>query len=92
MANTPMPENISSEAEAAMVVLDMCTSWIYSAALHTIVQLDVPNILATHATAPNMAMTAEELLWHMVSCIPLEIFVELSFGQCALELLSSEPL
>jgi len=66
MANVPTPENISYEAEAAMVVVEMCTSWVYSAALRTIVQLDVPHILATHATPPNMAMTAEELLQHMV--------------------------
>jgi len=57
------------------VVWDMCTSWIYSAALRTIVQLDVPNILATHAAPPNMAMTAEELLRHIVSCILLEIYI-----------------
>jgi len=49
LANTPTPKNMSleAEAEAPMVVWDMCTSWIYSAALRTIVQLDVPNILAT---------------------------------------------
>jgi hypothetical protein len=62
----------ANDMEMNQKMLNMCMSWIYPAAIRTIVQLDVPHILATNNTTTNccheenVGMTAEEILQHII--------------------------
>ena len=52
--------------KARNILVDICSDWIFPAALRTVVELDVAHILASHATTYEMAsMTAEELVQYM---------------------------
>jgi hypothetical protein len=58
---------MAAGVDEELMIFEMCTSWMYSAVLRTIVQLDVPHILATNyaTNSPhkeNVGMTAEEIL------------------------------
>ena len=63
----------ANDMEMRLKMMNMCTSWIYPAAIRTIVQLDVPHILATNNAATNssheknVGMTAEEILQHIMT-------------------------
>lgn len=61
---------MAASVDEEQMIFQMCSSWMYSAVLRTIVQLDVPHILATnHANNPhekNVGMTAEEILHHIM--------------------------
>jgi hypothetical protein len=57
-------EEEQEDIVAKLVVMLLSVSWTPAAALRTIVELNVPHILATHAPAPSHSMTAEELLQH----------------------------
>ena len=48
-----------------LAVWQVGLAWTESAALHTVVQLGVPRILATQASPPYYAMSAGKLLQHM---------------------------
>ena len=62
----------ANDVEMKLKMMNMCTSWIYPAAIRTIVQLDVPHILATNngttnsCHEENVGMTAEEILQHIM--------------------------
>jgi len=62
----------ANDMEMNQKMLNMCMSWIYPAAIRTIVQLDVPHILATNNATTNccheenVGMTAEEILQHII--------------------------
>ncbi|KAG0585041.1 hypothetical protein KC19_3G253100 [Ceratodon purpureus] len=53
------------DGNAREAILDLSLGWQVPAALRVIVQLNVPHILATHATAPNWCMSAQEILQHV---------------------------
>ena len=62
----------ANDMEVKQKLINMCTSWIYPAVIRTIVQLDVPHILATNSATTNccheenVGMTAEEILQHII--------------------------
>ena len=62
---------MAASVDMELTITELCTSWMYPAVLRTIVQLDVPHILATnHATNSSheetVGMTAEEILQHIM--------------------------
>ena len=64
---------MDARVDDELTIFEICRSWMYPAVLRTIVQLDVPHILATnHAKnnssheEKNVGMTAEEILQHIM--------------------------
>ncbi|KAG0602976.1 hypothetical protein M758_10G055600 [Ceratodon purpureus] len=57
-----LKEEEQEDIISKLVVMLLSISWTPAAALRTIVELNIPKILATHASAPTHSMTAEELL------------------------------
>lgn len=63
---------MDARVDDELTMFEICLSWMYPAVLRTIVQLDVPHILATnHAKnssheEKNVGMTAEEILQHIM--------------------------
>jgi len=62
---------MAASVDEELTIFEICLSWMYPMVLRTIVQLNVPHILATnHATnsphEENVGMTAEEILQHIM--------------------------